>query len=108
MIYLEQTTDSQEVKIPRNILPIPGGDYVVTLQNTLDRSRVSVAPSNVAPAALYYSVTLELPDVMPAGEYSYELRKGAAVLAVGLLTIGDYQYPTTQYDAGIDYQQYEG
>lgn len=107
MIYLEQSTEPQEVKIPRNIIPIPGGDYVVTIQNTLDRSRVTVAPSKVVPAALCYRVTLELPDIMPAGEYSYELRKGAAVLAVGLLTLGDYQYQTKQYEAGIDYKQYE-
>ena len=107
MIYLDQTTEPQEVRIPRNIIPIPGGEYVVTLENTIDRSRVSVSPSKVVPTALYYTVTVELPDVMPAGEYAYELRKGAAVLTVGLLTLGEYQYPTTQYHEGVSYTQYE-
>lgn len=108
MIYLEQTIEPQQVRIPRNLLPLPEGEYVVTLQNTIDRSRVSVTPSQVTAAALYYVVNLELPDLLPAGEYSYELRKGSAVLAVGILTLGEYRYETTQYQAGATYTQYEG
>lgn len=108
MIYLEQTTDPQTARIPRNILQIPGGDYALTLENTLDRSRMTVAPTCVIPAALDYKVTVALPDIMPAGEYAYELRKGAAVLAVGILTMGEYEYETTQYEAGTNYEQYHG
>ena len=108
MIYLQQPTEPQEVRIPRNIIPMLGGEYVVTLENTIDRSRVSVSPSEVVPTALYYTVTVELSDIMPAGEYAYELRKGAAVLAVGLMTLGDYQYQTTQYHEAVNYKQYEG
>ncbi len=107
MIYLEQSLEPQLVEIPRNLMPIPGGNYVVTLENTLDRSRVTVTPAHVAAKALHYAVTLTLPDVLPAGEYAYELRKGAAVLAVGLLAVGEYEYSTTQYQAGTTYKQYE-
>ncbi len=108
MIYLEQTTEPQEVKIPRNLIPIPGGNYVLTLENTIDRSRVTVMPSRVVPAALHYCVTLSLPDVMPAGEYSYELRMGLSVLAVGILVLGAYEPSTTQYESGTSYEQYIG
>ena len=80
----------------------------MTLQNTIDRSRISVVPSQVTAAALYYVVTVALPDLLPTGEYSYELRKGASVLAVGILTLGEYRYETTQYHAGTTYTQYEG
>lgn len=108
MIYLDQSTDPQTVKIPRNLRPMPGGDYVMTLENTIDRTRVSVAPANVVPAALNYVATIALPDILPAGEYSYELRQGAAVLAVGVLTIGDYAHDNVQYQTAAHYDQYEG
>lgn len=106
MIYLEQSTEPQVVKIPRNLMLMPGGDYVLTLKNSLDRSRVSMTPSCVTAGALNYTVTIALPDLLPAGEYSYELRQGAAVAAVGILTLGEYEYGTTQYEAGTTYEQY--
>lgn len=108
MIYLEQSTDPQTVKIPRNLQPTPGGDYVLTLENTVDRSRVSLSPARVVAAALNYVATIALPNILPAGEYSYEFRQGAAVLAVGVLTIGEYERDTTQYQAAAHYEQYEG
>lgn len=107
MIYLEQSVDAQVVRIPRNILENSGEAYTLTLENTIDRSRVSVTPDEVSAGALYYVVTVTLPDVLPAGEYSYELRQGAAVLAVGVLTIGEYEYDTTQYESAAIYTQYE-
>ncbi len=108
MLYLEQTTSPQAVKIPRNLVQTLDGEYTLTLENTIDRSRISVTPSGIVTAALTYNVTLSLPDILPAGEYSYELRQGAAVLAVGVLTIGEYEHDTTQYHAGTTYEQYEG
>lgn len=106
MIYLEQTTEPQVVKIPRNLMQVPGGDYVMTLENTLDRSRISMTPVCVTRGALNYTLSIALPDLLPAGEYSYELRQGAAVVAVGVLTLGEYEYCTTQYEAGTTYEQY--
>ena len=106
MIYLDQSTDPQTVKIPRNLLPMSGGGYVLTLENTIDRSRVSVVPACVVGSALNYVTTISLPEILPAGEYSYEFRQGAAVLAVGVLTIGEYERDTTQYQAGVEYEQY--
>lgn len=84
------------------------GDYVLTLENTIDRSRMSVVPSHVAERALDYETTIIMADLLPAGEYSYEFRQGAAVLAVGILTAGEYEYDTTQYEAGTNYEQYQG
>lgn len=89
MIYLEQSTEPQNVKIPRNLMRVPGGDYVLSLENTFDRSRITVKPSCVATGALNYTVTVSLPDLLPAGEYSYELRRGAAVVSIGILTLGE-------------------
>lgn len=106
MLYLEQTTEPQIVKIPRNILPNPGGDYGLTIENTLDRSRITLTPTCVIPRALNYAVTVALPDVVPAGEYSYEFRQGLSVLAVGILTVGNYEHATTQYESATSYEQF--
>lgn len=107
MIYLDQSTDPQTVKIPRNLLPMSGGGYILTLENTIDRSRVSVVPACVVAGSLSYTATISLPDMLPVGEYSYEFRQGAAVLAVGVLTIGAYEAETVQYQAGTSYEQYQ-
>ena len=106
MIYLEQTTEEQVAKIPRNLMRTAGGGYVLTLENTLDRSRISMTPLCVTASALNYTLSVALPDLLPAGEYSYELRQGAAVVAVGVLTLGAYKYDNTQYEAGQAYEQY--
>lgn len=108
MIYLEQSTLPQVVKIPRNLAAVPEGDYAFSVMNTIDRTTVTVIPSAVVLGALSYTTTVALPDMMPIGEYDYELRKGGIVLSIGLLTIGDYNYERTEYDAEAAYRQYEG
>lgn len=77
----------------------------MTLENTIDRSRMSMVPSNVKEMALSYEITIIMADLLPAGEYSYEFRRGAAVLAVGVVIVGEYD--TTQYEAGTNYEQYQ-
>lgn len=107
MIYIERTTEVQTIRIPRNLFAPTKGGYALSVENTVDKTRIAVKPEAVTPGTLYYTVEVVFADDMPVGEYRYELTKGGCLLSSGLLVVGDYISPREEYNTSVHYQQYE-
>lgn len=132
MIYLQNTTDPQLVRIPANGVKVAEGDVVLELVNTIDLGpatshdfdrRVYLVDAlgafvhdadgrQVAVAAaaessrLYYVMRVALEDGMPEGEYEYTARVGETVVSCGLLIVGTPTPSVIQYDKPLQYEQY--
>lgn len=106
MIYFAITDAAQEVRIPRNLMTTPSGDWGLVLANTVDLNRIVLRPLQVTPAALYYEVSVEIPRAATPGEYLYELVNGGQVQATGLAVVGDYIRAREQIDNHPTYEQY--
>lgn len=106
MIYLRNTTEPQELLIPRN------GTGAVerllfTAVNTVDLARrIDQEVTDQAGSDLYAKVSVSLPEDIPDGEYEYTLSDGDTLVSSGLLVVGDYAKPN-EYDKEISYEQYE-
>lgn len=131
MIYLQKNNFVQTIRIPANGVKESG---VVTLEmrNTIDRGpgvtvasdqrvRLVDADGNpvldadglhiiladvAATTALYYVISVAIPETMPEGEYEYTARVGDTVVSCGLAIVGDPKAAVTSYDKPVQYEQY--
>ena len=106
MIYLQNTTESQVMFIPRNGVT-PQGDLVFKAKSTIDLEvEINQAVTDLQTSDLYFYLAIELPAGLPDGEYEYTLSSEGDTLSTGLLVVGDYSEPN-EYDKNITYEQYE-
>ena len=106
MIYLRNSTEPQELLIPRNGTGAAEG-LLFTAVNTVDLTmRIDQEVTDQAGSDLYAKVSVSLPEDIPDGEYEYALSAGDTLVSSGLLVVGDYAKPN-EYDKGISYEQYE-
>lgn len=68
---------------------------LLELQNNLDKTRVQITINDPNFNRLYLSGTIQLPEGLSDGEYTYFLTdtNNNKILAQGLLQIGDYTQP---------------
>lgn len=105
MIYLQNTSESQEMFIPRNG-ETPQGDLVFKAKSTIDLAEFNLEVSDLQTSDLYFNLEIELPAGLPDGEYEYTLLSGQIPVSSGLLVIGVYTKPS-EYNKEIEYEQYE-
>lgn len=131
MIYLQKTNFVQTVRIPANGVK-ESGVVTLELRNTIDRGPgVTVASDQsvrlvdadgrpvvdadglqiiladvAATTALYYVISVAIPETMPEGEYEYTARVGDTVVSCGLAIVGDPKATVTSYDKPVQYEQY--
>lgn len=109
MIYLQNTTESQVLYIPKT-LGVPVGDhvhYVFKAESNIDNALlINIAVRPLQTTDLYLVFNVELDADLPNGEYNYVLLLGAETISSGLLVIGDYTKPS-EYNKEIIYEQYE-
>ena len=108
MIYLQNTTESQVLFIPK-ATTIPGDDLVLVFKakSTIDLSvEINQGVIDLQTSDLYFRIAVTLPDGLPNGEYEYSLMNGDIILASGLLVIGENSHPS-EYNKEIQYEQYE-
>lgn len=106
MIYLQNTTESQVLFIPKSS---PGHDLVLVFKakSTIDLTwEVNQGVIDLETSDLYYNIAVSLPAGLPDGEYEYSLMSGDAILSSGLLVIGENSHPS-EYNKEIQYEQYE-
>lgn len=131
MIYLQKSKYVQTVRIPANGVKVSG---VVTLEmrNTIDRGPgVTVASDQAvrlvdadgrpvvdadglqiiladvaATTALYYVISVAIPETMTEGEYEYTARVGDTVVSCGLAIVGERKASVTSYSNSVQYEQY--
>ena len=106
MIYLQNTTESQVMFVPKNGA-VPSGDLVFKAKSTIDLVvEVSQAVTDLRTSDLYFNLAIELPAGLPDGEYEYSLLAGDVPVSTGLLVICENSHPT-EYNKEIQYEQYE-
>ena len=86
---------------------------LLELQNNLDKTRVQITINDPNFNRLYLSGTIQLPEGMSDGEYTYwVIDDNNQILAQGLLQIGDYvQEDKITYNSSGDtneFIQYNG
>ena len=106
MIYLQNTTDPQDLFVPKDCT-FPGGDLVFKAKSTIDLDvKVSQEVTDLHTSDLYFQMEISLPAGLPDGEYEYSLMSGDTILSSGLLVIGENSHPS-EYNKEIQYEQYE-
>ena len=106
MIYLQNTTESQVMFIPRSDA-VPHGDLVFKARNTIDLEvEINEVVTDLQTSELYYNLAVTLPADLPDGEYEYSLAVGDTILSSGLLVIGE-NFSPSEYNKTITYEQYE-
>ena len=106
MIYLQNTTESQEMLIPRNGVT-PQGLLVFKAKSTIDLVvEINKGVTDLQTSDLFFNLAIALPAGLPDGEYEYTLLSGQIPVSSGLLVIGDYTKPS-EYNKEIIYEQYE-
>ena len=106
MIYLQNTSDTQEIFIPRSG-DYPREDLVFMAESTIDLDvEINQGVTDLQTSDLYFNFKVELPADIPDGEYEYTLLSGQTPVSSGLLVIGENSRPS-EYNKDIQYEQYE-
>ena len=106
MIYAKQTSDAQTLYIPRHVFMTQAAVFVLSAKNTVGLDRMWIPPRRVALGTLDYEVAVSFPDGMTEGEYEYELTQGGCLMASGLMVVGNYDEPRSEFAQSIQYKQY--
>ena len=106
MVYLQNTTESQVMFIPRNGVT-PQGDLVFKAKSTIDLAvEIDQVVTDLQTSDLYFNLAVTLQAGLPDGEYEYSLTAGEILVSSGLLVIGENSR-ASEYNKNIVYEQYE-
>lgn len=102
MIYLENTTDTQRIHIPK-VVDSPLSGLQLSLRSTTTNESVVMTATEVRESDLYYSMTISLDDI-ETGEYEYQLTTGDGVLlSNGIAMVGISTEAFIEYENIIEY-----
>ena len=104
MIYLQNTTESQVLFVPRNGAE-SSGELTLKARNTLDQDFIIDRVLDLKTSDLYFNLAITLPEDCPDGEYEYALMDDNIVLSTGILVLQSAD-ARTDYDKDIVYEQY--
>lgn len=104
MIYLQNTTESQVLYVPKNGTKA-SGELTLKVRNTIDQDFVIDQVLDLNTSDLYYNLAIALPAGCPDGEYEYALMDDGIVLSTGILILESSQ-SRNEYNKDIEYEQY--
>ena len=104
MIYLQNTTESQVLFVPRNGAEA-SGELTLKARNTIDQDFIIDRVLDLRTSDLYFNLAITLPEECPDGEYEYALMDDNIVLSTGILVLQSAD-ARTDYDKDIVYEQY--
>lgn len=106
MIYVPTPSASVQLRIPRTIVA-PHEGAVLTLRSTMELTETTVPLESVEASVLYFVISADFSAVNVPGEYEYRLEAGGALLASGVLVVGDLPaVGRVQYEKTQQYEQY--
>ena len=104
MIYLQNTTESQVLYVPKNGTEA-SGELTLKVRNTINQDFVIDQVLDLNTSDLYYNLAIALPAGCPDGEYEYALMDDGIVLSTGILILESSQ-SRNEYNKDIEYEQY--
>lgn len=104
MLYLNNTTQPQTVRIPKIDLPGTCALYL-HIKCEMEKTERVIEVEDSGEYQQYYVITLTLPEDAQPGEYEYSLSDGETTLSEGILEIFDDNV-SVEYDQITDYMQY--
>ena len=105
MIYLQNTTESQVLFVPRNGADA-SGELTLKMRNTIDQDFIIDRVLDLKTSDIYFNLSIALPAGCPDGEYEYALMDGNIVLSTGILVLESAE-ARTEYEKDIVYEQYK-
>ena len=106
MIYLQNTTDSQVLFVPKNGTT-ESGELTLKARNTIDNDFIIDTMVDINTSDLYFNLAVTLPAGCPDGEYEYALMDDNIVLSTGILILESAESRRTEYNKDIEYEQYK-
>ena len=106
MIYLQNTTESQVLFVPKNGT-IESGELTLKARNTIDNDFIIDTMVDINTSDLYFNLAVTLPAGYPDGEYEYALMDNDIVLSTGILILESAESRRTEYNKDIEYEQYK-
>lgn len=106
MLNLSNTTTAQTLRIPLMYRPQHDTFTLRLFSITDNEAKADLTLDDATLSHAYLKGTVELPEGLPDGEYSYALRCGGDALSCGLVTIGDYKHTPATYHETIQFKQY--
>ena len=82
MIYLQNTTESQVLFVPRNGADA-SGELTLKARNTIDQDFIIDRVLDLKTSDLYFNLAISLPAGCPDGEYEYALMDRSEERRVG-------------------------
>ena len=104
MIYLNKTTETQRVMIPRTIRG--EGAYRLVIISTDTHQVAFEGPVEPTSYRLYEEVSLQFTTEPDYGTYEYLLMQGLSEVARGVARVGD-MWLNTEYEHDTQFKQYE-
>lgn len=106
MIYVENTSESVELHIPRNLSGVPA-EVDLDITGTVSKASRNIAAELVSVSALYYVVSADFSHC-PPGEYTYDLSDAETgeTVSTGILQVAKPKKTVIQYRNKTVYEQY--
>ena len=106
MIYLQNTTESQVLFVPRNGAGA-SGELTLKARNAIDQDFIIDRVLDIKTSDIYFNLSIALPAGCPDGEYEYALMDDGIVLSTGILILESAESRRTEYNKDIEYEQYK-
>lgn len=106
MLYLLNTTYTQSITIPRNDRDACGGEYALSIIDSVDNIERHVSIERLSSGQNYYTLQATLPEGVHRGEYIYILTCGGVVVARGLAFVGDVGVEYLAHDESSEVLDY--
>ena len=106
MIYLQNTTESQVLFVPKNGT-IESGELTLKARNAIDQDFIIDRVLDLKTSDIYFNLSIALPAGYPDGEYEYALMDDDIVLSTGILILESAESRRTEYNKDIEYEQYK-
>ena len=105
MLYVK-TYGEEMLIVPRNVAEMPDGDYRFVMRSTIEQKEYDVRILEASETLLMLMLWVDFPRVS-CGTYEYTIKKGGREVGTGILEVCPDNFGTKEYNAIVEYDQYE-
>lgn len=108
MIVISDKLNQKKIEIPKNVFPTGGTTitYRLEITNGMTNKSTTLEVNDISNYKNYYSFYPIDFSGFEDGEYKYKLKANDDVVGYGLMQIGNYEMPKTNYNPTTTTKQY--